>query len=694
MFQLQDLAWLQLDTILKSTLLFMGIYLSVVLLRKLIWKGERVHEEHRLWLFLLLAMFALPIVSLAAPRIRIALNILPPTLAEPAELETRKHVDFDLEKFEPWGDVPSATTEIGIIEIPEKTASSNKSDSISDSSTTTSTRSAKPEQRPASDLAETIPAVSPQENVAARPDSTSVTLFETLLDLIPIIWLVGSLLLLVRLSISLVLTRRLLRASKIVEAIDAAGYDFSSMNIRILENSSVTSPIVVGCFRHSIILPGNWRNWTTAKLSSVLAHEISHVRRWDGLVSFGAEINCIINWLNPFSWIVRRKLSRLAEYSCDQAAIGSNGDRLRYARHLLEIASSNRNSIPNVGIAMAARSDIGKRIERILNATHPFSARNSKWFLTLLLLIGTPTMAALAVVQPTARTSPQDETKVEVGPPMDGHQWFQAEGDKLFLCYRLTVVYPDGSIAKDATVRARAKNEFKVVNRGDYFEFKYEIKPGFTPGIRVLAKSADGNMIGILTNSNDAMTHDAKNGLTVSLAPATEIQVRVVDDGDVVPNATVGVDWTGGFDSFATSDEDGIARFKLASGTRLSKVGVRTDDNRMGGINSIVNQFVIHSPYFMRSNCTPVAEEKFESPIAPENQSPILNLSCASQMRKTTTSSPCSRKASARRTNKAKLLLIGSQTGNLFMRTWISRMRKNGTRSRKRNFKTVSSFAN
>jgi beta-lactamase regulating signal transducer with metallopeptidase domain len=136
--------------------------------------------------------------------------------------------------------------------------------------------------------------------------------------------------LLARLALGTILARRLLRDSTIV--------DGRVVNVRC------ASPITVGWFRPVVLLPRNWRDWSTGQLTAVLSHENEHARWHDPLTQWLAALNTAIFWFHPLSWWLERRLNALAEESCDQAVLAGGTDPFDYAKWLLGFAHSVRQS--------------------------------------------------------------------------------------------------------------------------------------------------------------------------------------------------------------------------------------------------------------------------------------------------------------------------------------------------------------
>lgn len=214
------------------------------------------------------------------------------------------------------------------------------------------------------------------------------------------------LILLGRLGISCLFTRRLLRAARPIEG-------------DLYESSWISVPMTAG---RRILLPPDWRAWEAAKLDAVLAHERTHVRRADWSIALAAGVNRSIFWFHPLAWWLERQLAALAEHACDDAAL-LEVSPAPYAQALLDMAAAVKTAQGRLmweAMAMAKAAEVQKRIERALDESReipkPFTAR--RWmtlaaFAVPVLWISAVTQFAPAVAQQAATASAADVAAVE-----------------------------------------------------------------------------------------------------------------------------------------------------------------------------------------------------------------------------------------------------------------------------------------
>ena len=205
--------------------------------------------------------------------------------------------------------------------------------------------------------------------------------------------------LLLRVIAGLLVTLRLLRRSR---ATEAAG---------IRECDRVGAPVTLGVLRPQVVLPVDWREWDELRLEAVLAHERSHIRRFDPLVQLLSAIHRAILWASPLSWLVHSRIVRSAEDASDDAAILAINNRECYAETLLGFMQRGMWR-SGFAVPMARHGEPRKRIDRILDSTT--LSRGLTWRSGVAIAaIASP----LAYVAAVAQTKPAfDAAVVEVSP--------------------------------------------------------------------------------------------------------------------------------------------------------------------------------------------------------------------------------------------------------------------------------------
>lgn len=190
-----------------------------------------------------------------------------------------------------------------------------------------------------------------------------------------VLWSAGLMFLLLKLFLGLYGTVRLTH-----QAVTMDGYPWKQLfllflsktplrkKVRLLRNNQVVVPMTWGVINPVVILPAESRHWPLDQCSSVLFHELSHVKRGDFLVRLLAKISCSFYWFNPLCWMVFRKLKREQEKACDEMVLKTGIKPSTYASYLLQMKKSieKKHYLPAAAIGMAGRSEFKDRLLSIL----------------------------------------------------------------------------------------------------------------------------------------------------------------------------------------------------------------------------------------------------------------------------------------------------------------------------------------
>ena len=219
------------------------------------------------------------------------------------------------------------------------------------------------------------------------------------------LYLAVALLMLLRLAYGYLFTRRLARSGR--------------REGDVYESSWISVPMTVGWLRPKILLPLGWKNWHTAKLEAVLAHERMHIHRADWAIAALAALNRCIFWFNPLAWWLERKLAFLAEQACDDAALLATGARETYAEALLDMAAAVRTGRGRMvweAMAMAQTAEVKKRIERILDETReiPRGLTRGRW--AALVAFSLPLMYLVSAARLAPAQAPVEMAQPQVAP--------------------------------------------------------------------------------------------------------------------------------------------------------------------------------------------------------------------------------------------------------------------------------------
>jgi bla regulator protein BlaR1 len=237
-----------------------------------------------------------------------------------------------------------------------------------------------------------------------------------------------ALLLLARLIVGVVFSRRLARSARTIReqhvaqrlASRACASGLTTVP-RVAESELISVPVTVGAFRSTILLPAGWGEWDDAKLDAVIAHEISHVARGDALTQRLSLLHRAIFWFSPLAWWLDRHLADLAELASDEAALSCGTDRNEYAKTLLGFFEALQAAPGRVwwqGVSMAKAGQAEERVERILawkEARGAVTMGLKKSISLAIIAIALPAVYVVASVRPT--THDQSAQDSQTAPP-------------------------------------------------------------------------------------------------------------------------------------------------------------------------------------------------------------------------------------------------------------------------------------
>lgn len=137
-------------------------------------------------------------------------------------------------------------------------------------------------------------------------------------------------------------------------------------SLPVLSTRSRLEPGVFGIFRPVLLLPeGICERLSAEQLDSIIAHELSHVRRRDNLwAAFHMVVEAAF-WFYPPVWWIGNRLVEERERACDEAVLESRREPAAYAEGILGVCK-NYLEVPVRCVAGVTGADLKKRIARIM----------------------------------------------------------------------------------------------------------------------------------------------------------------------------------------------------------------------------------------------------------------------------------------------------------------------------------------
>lgn len=184
-------------------------------------------------------------------------------------------------------------------------------------------------------------------------------------------------------------------------------------------SQEINSPAILGVVNPVVLVP----RWMAdagdeVQLGWILRHELMHSRMRDTWANGLRMATETLFFFNPAAWWAGRSWNVAMEEACDCALLSTDADKTSYAEQLFRIVNQmrDRGRRPAAGGLYATRTQIGRRIERILNAPLR-TASHTHWLCRGMLL----SLAALAcaigldLVRPAQQA--RGETGATLGPP-------------------------------------------------------------------------------------------------------------------------------------------------------------------------------------------------------------------------------------------------------------------------------------
>ncbi len=247
------------------------------------------------------------------------------------------------------------------------------------------------------------------------------------------LWLLGSMLLVLRSSIGYVLAQYLLKrdATPADEHWQARLQNLLDLmdirrGVRIVLSNTIDVPMVIGHAKPVILLPISVLSGLPyAEVEAILLHELAHIKRNDYLVNLLQTCLEAVFFYHPGCWWMSARLRSERELCCDDLAIAVTRDPLTFAKALAHLEEVHMK-IPFGAMAANGRGALFNRIERLMRPTVRTGPREALTTATLVLVTGllffhftglaiaTPGQEAKAATQQLASVSSEQDKQVKL----------------------------------------------------------------------------------------------------------------------------------------------------------------------------------------------------------------------------------------------------------------------------------------
>ena len=182
-----------------------------------------------------------------------------------------------------------------------------------------------------------------------------------------VVWLVGSLTLLVRVGRDVIAAEQLVQRARTiplpVELARRLG------RVRLAISPDAPGPMAAGLFHPSVILPeAAIQRIGTTEMAALLEHELAHIERRDVLAALAQRVLIAFLWWSPAMYWISRRIDEERESACDETAVARTGDARAFARSLTSQAETQLWArAPKLAVgAIGRRSQFGRRIKRLV----------------------------------------------------------------------------------------------------------------------------------------------------------------------------------------------------------------------------------------------------------------------------------------------------------------------------------------
>ena len=551
-------SWL-LDVSIKAALLALAAWSGMAICRV-----RSTSVRHRVWLLVLVGMLLLPALVHLAPGVSLP-GWLYPTLQLAAVAGEADGGTPSTTARQPAADrlaAPAPSEPRSALPLTELKPTPNARDAASQGIVKEAPTEAATVPLPAQQVRETpkLPA-STFPSVArrtARRNGFALAVVS--------VYLAGVASLMVRLLIGTLQTSRLVRHARPIDSPSNATW--LPTRTKVVESDEVQVPVTIGYWWPVVVLPADWKAWSDSFLAMALAHEAEHVRRRDTWVALFAAVNCVVYWFHPLAWIVRRRLTDLAERACDDEVIRAMGNRSEYAQNLLDMVGRltlGSGRLRPIGVAMARKANVVKRIEAIIDNDRPLSRKIGATGALLLVCVMAPLVFLAAGLRSTAPTIAA-EAETTAGQSEKAGDVDEPESSATSLKGRV-VMAADGKPVADAEVwlltwtSEGLKRNTATTNEQGEFEFKE-----LTEGRHTLAAYYQN----LSSRSTRYKGYEAKAGdesIVLELREAPSLAVKVVTraEGKPIEDATVRLTWTDSKRDHLTDANGEVVIFGLTS---------------------------------------------------------------------------------------------------------------------------------
>ena len=176
----------------------------------------------------------------------------------------------------------------------------------------------------------------------------------------------------------------------------------SKCKVRLVRNSYVTTPMLIGIVRPYIIIPN--LNYEEHILRNILLHELMHHRRFDIEMKWMTMLATSVHWFNPLMYLLKKEINKACELSCDEAVISnlSASEKQSYGETLLSVVAEHNYP---TGVLQATMCEEKKTLKERLLSIMNYNKRSKVMIGLSVILFGVILICALYLGTGVVKTS-------------------------------------------------------------------------------------------------------------------------------------------------------------------------------------------------------------------------------------------------------------------------------------------------
>jgi beta-lactamase regulating signal transducer with metallopeptidase domain len=293
-----------------------------------------------------------------------------------------------------------------------------------------------------------------------------------------VLWILGALIVLVRLAVGTSMVATLARKGARVDdgswlslAQKLSGTLKIDRPLTLLRGDKLGVPVTWGIVYPVVLLPDDADSWPEERRRFVLVHEMAHVKRLDALTQLAGQLALALFWFDPLVWIANRRMQLEREHACDDYVLRHGTAPSKYAEELLSMVRSlgtpdHRTAQPAfAALAMARRSEFEGRMLSILDPVldrHPLSKGRTLMSAFAALLL----VAPLAALHPYKSASAAPVTPRNVTAVVDAGAKKKSSSDDLPESFKISIMSVPQATDTAALARTKLTKPLAALSAG------------------------------------------------------------------------------------------------------------------------------------------------------------------------------------------------------------------------------------